>query len=312
MLISLLLLVLKQDGNLNIDYKFVILPVWILWKLSVFASTVIGIIILINHPTSQDEETARRLQAKITVYNLVLHILLVIFEWLVCSKLDSSSDILWLSVFTPLIAASIMTSYFCYWSVQRFIIIHNLERCVTLSLPLFILIPLKLDDIITVSWEIVFIPALLILFMCVVKLVFEFIFHYIAREDTSPNGRKGTRLTLLLFAFICFPLLVFQALLVNRLDDHSQMPFSVVTLPLIVSLIAAIIYTFISTESDNFGMRNFSILLSMMGIYGEVSINTCCCLAQDDDEIEDPQVNSSTEAARKTPVLPRYSFEIPD
>lgn len=47
------------------------------------------------------------------------HLLLLMFELLVCYKLDAIGNILWLFVFIPLFFESLLSILVCIWSLRR-------------------------------------------------------------------------------------------------------------------------------------------------------------------------------------------------
>jgi hypothetical protein len=294
------------------------LPLWLLWKSSVFASAIIESIILFKQPSSSTQQqqhprhNGAHVQVKITIHNLVLHLLLVTFECLLSYKLNSESPLLWINVYSPLLIASCSCITFCMWCCKNGVTLLNFELFTAMTFPMFFLIPLRLDNIITCPWEIVFLPVSIILLVALVKLLYSMIFCGIELQYTEMNrgdDKKSARILLLALTF--FPLFIFQAMLVDKIDDNSQMPFSLVTLPLMLSLLAAISLTFFSSGSDNLSVRNFRMLLNMMGINGDiVSINACCFHRASDTESVITQVSDNENA--KIPIVPHYSFETPD
>jgi len=97
LLLFSLLFGLKQDGSIDCPYFIVLLPLWI-WKLIAVIGGITGCVIHWGHPPGRNE-AAVELEYRGMVLSLGQHILLLMFEILVCFKLDAGSEILWLLVF---------------------------------------------------------------------------------------------------------------------------------------------------------------------------------------------------------------------
>lgn len=89
------------------------------------------------------------------------------FELLACDRLTSSTRPLWIIVFVPLIFGSVASVGACVWSVK-----HDrsfeLELFMAVNALQFVFLPLKLDDLVTWSWEVVFVPLWIVLCLSLV------------------------------------------------------------------------------------------------------------------------------------------------
>lgn len=78
------------------------------------------------------------------------------FELLACDRLTSNRP-LWVIVFVPMIFGSVASVGACVWSVK-----HDrsfeLELFMAVNALQFVFLPLKLDELVNWSWEIVFVP----------------------------------------------------------------------------------------------------------------------------------------------------------
>lgn len=116
--------------------------------------------------------------------SLALHLILLMFELLVCDKLESGRH-LWILVFIPLIFISIVSIAVCIWAVKHdrsFEVIQTapkkllfikikfqLELFCAVNVLQFIFLALKLDRFITWSWEVVFVPLWIVMCLSLVS-----------------------------------------------------------------------------------------------------------------------------------------------
>lgn len=106
---------------------------------------------------------------KSMLISLALHLILLMFELLVCDKLESSRH-LWTLVFIPLIFISIVSIAVCIWAVK-----HDrsfeLELFCAVNVLQFIFLALRLDGFISWSWEVVFVPLWIVMCLSLVSFV---------------------------------------------------------------------------------------------------------------------------------------------
>lgn len=106
------LFALRLDGFIEWSYWTVFIPIWF-WKSMVILGATIGSYIWWRHPHARLEGDAY-VHYKAMLITLALHLILLMFELLVCDKLESERH-LWMLVFIPLIfisAVSIVVSNF--------------------------------------------------------------------------------------------------------------------------------------------------------------------------------------------------------
>lgn len=92
------------------------------------------------------------------------------FELLACDRLSSSrltDRPYWVIVFVPLILGSVASVGACVWSVK-----HDrsfeLELFMAVNALQFVFLPLKLDNLVNWSWEVVFVPLWIVLCLSLV------------------------------------------------------------------------------------------------------------------------------------------------
>lgn len=103
---------------------------------------------------------------KAMLISLSLHLILLMFELLLCDRLTSGRH-LWVLVFIPLIFGSVASVGACIWSVK-----HDrsfeLELFLAVNALQFVFLPLKLDGFVSWSWEVVFVPLWIVLSLSLV------------------------------------------------------------------------------------------------------------------------------------------------
>lgn len=108
---------------------------------------------------------------KAMLISFSLHLILLMFELLACDRLTSGRP-LWVIVFVPLIFGSVASVGACVWSVK-----HDrsfeLELFMAVNALQFVFLPLKLDDLVTWSWEVVFVPLWIVLCLSLVGEYFN-------------------------------------------------------------------------------------------------------------------------------------------
>lgn len=129
---------------------------------------------------------------KAMLISFSLHLILLMFELLACDRLTSNRPLWVVSishrthsidskltlflnltnlqiVFVPLIFGSVASVGACVWSVK-----HDrsfeLELFMAVNALQFVFLPLKLDDLVTWSWEVVFVPLWIVLCLSLVGM----------------------------------------------------------------------------------------------------------------------------------------------
>ena len=108
------LLSLRYDGTIHTCYWIVFTPIW-LWKLVVFVGGTIGSFSRWRK-TTVDPEAA--IHFKSMLLSLGVHILLLLFEILVCDKLESGRH-MWVLVFLPLFCLSVTCIGLSIWALRN-------------------------------------------------------------------------------------------------------------------------------------------------------------------------------------------------
>lgn len=116
LLIFVVLFALRLDGHIIWSYWCVFAPIW-LWKLLVISGATIGSYVWWRYPHFRLEGEAY-IHYKSMLISLALHLILLMFELLVCDKLESGRH-LWILVFIPLIFISIVSIAVCIWAVKH-------------------------------------------------------------------------------------------------------------------------------------------------------------------------------------------------
>lgn len=147
----------------------------------------VGIFVYYKFPRTRSD-LDDSIQFKAMLISLSLHITLLMFEILICDHLTTRRH-LWITVFLPLIFGSIASIRACVWSVK-----HDrnfeLELFLAVNTLQFITLPLKLDNLVNWSWEIVFIPMWIVVCLCLVsklenKYFFKNLIHLFSKGSTS-------------------------------------------------------------------------------------------------------------------------------
>ncbi|KAK4877902.1 hypothetical protein RN001_010408 [Aquatica leii] len=319
LLIFIALFALRLDNHISWSFWYVFTPIWI-WKILVITGATVGSYVWWRFPHFRLEGEAY-IHYKSMLISLALHLILLMFELLVCDKLDSGRH-LWILVFIPLIFISIVSIAVCIWAVK-----HDrsfeLELFCAVNVLQFIFLALRLDGFISWSWEVVFVPLWIVMCLSLVGVLYTIIFAAILLRTPEVNmqQRKSSFLSALGYTFLVIPILIFQVLLANKLDGDIKISHIAVAGPLFISFITLIIMSF-NAKSGNrwwFGVRKdfCSFILSacpLLQEYGNISYTS----ERRSNGVEMQQQNEKTDmcnikkADLLKPVLPIISIEIPD
>ncbi|KAL0829137.1 hypothetical protein ABMA28_003989 [Loxostege sticticalis] len=272
--------------------------------------------------------------------SLAIHLILLMFELLVCDQLTTKRHI-WILVFIPLIFISIVSIAICIWSVKHDRS-YELELFCAVNILQFIFLALKLDDFINWSWEVVFVPLWIL--MCL-SLVGEWVLYSIIfagillrTPDINMQQRRTSFNSALAYTFTVVPILVFQVLLTNKLDDGLALSYTVVVSPLFVSYATLIIMSFSSKGGNKwwFGIRKdfCQFLLSVFPLlqeYANIAYNNNSARGstgmpeppvnqepyRDEDttkKVKDNKKSHKNQKKNETmkPVVPVTSIDMPD
>ncbi|XP_043210991.1 transmembrane protein 185B-like [Amphibalanus amphitrite] len=265
------LLALRLDGQLSWNYWAVFSPIW-LWNALVVLGAAVGIGVWLRYPHFRMEGDAY-VHFKAMLISLAVHLVLLMFELLVCDRLQSGRH-MWILVFVPLIFISILSIVVCVWAVK-----HDrsceLELVCAVNILQFIFLALRLDGFVLWSWEVVFVPLWIVLCLSVVGLLYAIIFAGILLRtpNASPEQRRTSAHTALGYSFLILPILGFLVLLANKLDDLSTLSYFATVSPLFVTFLTLMLMSFSSKPNNHwwFGMRcDFCTFL----------LDTCPCLRE--------------------------------
>ncbi|KAF3837417.1 hypothetical protein F7725_004881 [Dissostichus mawsoni] len=157
-----------------------------------------------------------------------LHVLLLMFEVLVCDRV-ARGNYFWLLVFMPLFFVSPVSVAACVWGFRHDRSLE-LEVLCSVNILQFIFIALRLDLIITWPWLVVCVPLwILMSFLCLVVLYYIIWSVLFLRSIDIIAEQRRTHITMAIsWMTIVVPLLTFEILLVHKLDDHNSLWCSVV------------------------------------------------------------------------------------
>lgn len=265
------LLALKQDDSLSWTYWAVFSPLW-LWKCLVVAGALVGIIVWFRYPEYRLEGDGY-LHFKALLICLSLHLLLLMFEVLVCDQLTLTASMtpltrprhMWTLVFVPLVFVSIVSVVVCVWALKNDRSCE-LELCCAVNVLQFVFVALKLDELVTWSWEVVLVPLWIVMCVSVVGLLYALIFAaLLLRSSTvSTQQRRGSAHAALGHGFLVLPMLAFLVLLSNKLDGLSDVSWIITVSPLFLTYFTLILLSFNSKPNNIwwFGLRrDFCTLL---------------------------------------------------
>lgn len=110
----------------------------------------------------------------------------------------------------------------------------------------FVFLPLKLDGFVSWSWEVVFVPLWIVLCLCLVAVLYSIIFCGILLRtpEVSPQQKKSAINSAIGNCATVLPILVFQVLLADKLDEDLDWPFIAVAGPLLLTLFVLILLSF--------------------------------------------------------------------
>lgn len=156
--------------------------------------------------------------------SLTLHLLLLLFELLVCDKLQSGRHI-WVLVFLPLLLLSATCVAACIWSLK-----HErrceMELFAAVNLLQLIFTALRLDSYITWRWEIVFIPLWFTFSLATVGVLYSFLLAavFMRSAGISTQQRQATAHAAFVYALLVLPGLISQVTPAQCPQSSKQRP----------------------------------------------------------------------------------------
>lgn len=150
-----------------------------------------------------------------------LQMLLLSFEACLCYKISFSPPHMnWYLVFMPLFLLSALSIIICGWGWKKERPL-DLELLFSVNLLQFVLIVLRLEHLVTWSWQIILIPLWILLGICSL-----FVVYYIAlttvmvcTNDMLPSLRTPRTAGSCLYSVANLSLILFLALLVTKIDN---------------------------------------------------------------------------------------------
>lgn len=186
-----------------------------------------------------------------------IHLLLLMFEVLVCDRIERGSHF-WLLVFMPLFFVSPVSVAACVWGFRHDRSLE-LEILCSVNILQFIFIALRLDKIIHWPWLVVCVPLwILMSFLCLVVLYYIVWSVLFLRSVDVIAEQRRTHITMALsWMTIVVPLLTFEILLVHKLDGYNAFSCIPIFVPLWLSLITLMATTFGQKGGNHwwFGIR---------------------------------------------------------
>lgn len=274
LLIFSVLFSLKLDSRIALSWWLIFLPLWI-WKSIAILGALVGTIIWLRNPDYRVSNSSY-VHFKSMLISLALQLLLLMFEILICDKLDTKRHT-WTIAFTPLLFISLLSISVCVWSVKNGRGIE-LEFFAAINILQITLIALKLDNFINWSWVIVFIPSWMLLFFAIVVILYAMIFAAIVLRspEMGSEQRRASVHSASSTSMIYLPLLIFIILLTSKLDSPPNVitpSYFITSVPLFITLLILIRLSFGSKSGSLwwFGMRSdFCTFL----------LNICPCLKE--------------------------------
>lgn len=270
LLIFSILFALKLDGYIEINYWLVFLPLFI-WKLLVIIGACTGIFVWCKTGETNRNVHTPDNDFRALIFYFLIHILIFVFEILICDKLENHLEFRWILCFVPMHICTFLSFISCLWSlrtqknflIQSFILLNGL---------LFLFFPLRLDQYLTWRYSAVFIPVWISLCIALIFVLSKFIFgiiHHCSRHLLVNQYETSTIQEAFIYAMMFIPLSIFSILLVERLDyDKSntteKQTYTIISIPLWITLIAWLTFSFGASDGNPwwFGLRrNFCEIL---------------------------------------------------
>ncbi|XP_046853288.1 transmembrane protein 185B-like [Xenia sp. Carnegie-2017] len=249
------LLSLRLDGSITWSYWAVFLPIW-LWKLITLIAGVSGIVVWLNNPQYRQDGDGD-VEFKAMILSFIIHILLMFSEILLCNNIHEAMY-RWTWAFTPIYIISPLSVIFCVWGLRNDRSVE-FEMFFAVNILQFIFLSLKLDNVVNWSWAVVFVPTWIVMsFLCLLVVYYIIWSLLFLRSDIVSSAQKQNHLTMVTISLaVVIPLLVFEILLVNRLDGSSEKSFAQIMIPLQIALFTLLATSFCNRGGNHwwFGIR---------------------------------------------------------
>ncbi|XP_031559342.1 transmembrane protein 185-like isoform X2 [Actinia tenebrosa] len=314
-----ILLALRLDGAIQWSYWAIFTPVWI-WKFAVFSGAVTGLYIWIKRPEYRGEGESY-VEFKAMIISLFLHLLLFIFEILVCINLRHKM-FEWRIMFMPLYVLSSISIIACVWGFRHDRSVE-LETVFSVNILQFIFLALKLDNVIRWQWAVVFAPMWIVLSLMCLLVLYYIIWAiiFVRSAVLLPEQKHGHIMVAVASVLLVIPLLTFQIILSNWLESEKKDMFVGVIAPLQISLLSLLTSSFYHKGGNHwwFGMRkNFcEFLLALcpcLQEYGNISCNfpESIFVHKQEGQSGDVRRKPVVLEHQTKPVVPIICIETPD
>lgn len=309
LLIFSMLFALRLDGSINWSYWTVFLPLWI-WKTIVVSGGMIGTIVWARNPDYRLSEQSY-ISFKSMLISLSLQLLLLMFELLVCDKLESGRH-LWTLAFIPLLFVSLLSVAITVWSLKNERA-FELELFCAVNVLQFLFIALRLDNLLNWSWVVVFVPFWVLITMALIGVLYALIFAAILLRtpDIAADTRRASFHSAVSYSLVVLPLMIFLVLLSNKLDygingggflwQQQQLEslwiiFSSLSIPFSPSSTS---FLFISSGSLSLFSHNILSCFKFLAVFFDPTIGVSNCVINKHD------------CSSLIPSPPSSSFNIP-
>ncbi|XP_062514046.1 transmembrane protein 185A-like [Corticium candelabrum] len=254
LLLFSIVLSLRLDGVVTCSYWAVFTPLW-LWKLMTFSGCAVGVVVWRRRPQNRPEA---KIDFHAMLISVSLQLLIFIFEILLCTRLESQS-LHWRSVFIPLFLFGVACIASCVWGCRRD---RNLELEVwgCINTLQFVFLALRLDGVTSWKWKIVLIPLwieLALAGLVVLYLIGWATLVVCGNEVLAPDGRQTSAVAALFVSVGFISAVTFMGLLIEKVDDINDLPFTGIFVPLHIAIISFLLLSFAQKGGNPwwFGMR---------------------------------------------------------
>lgn len=274
-----LLLSARLDNRITSSYWLIFIPLWI-WKSITILGAFVGIVVWLRNPEYRVGQ-ASYIHFKSMLISTALQLLLLMFEILVCDKLESKRHT-WSLTFIPLIFLSLVSISICVWSIKNGRSVE-LEFFAAVNILQVVLIALKLDNFISWTWVVVFVPSWILLSFAIFIILYAMIFVAIMLRspEAELDHRRASIHSASSSSLIFLPILMFLIALTCKLDSPPHMPvpsYTFTFIPLFFALAILIKRSFGSKTGSLwwFGMRSdfctfFLTICPCLREYGNIS-----------------------------------------
>lgn len=311
-----ILLELQLDNVIEWSYWIIFTPIWI-WKIIVFSGCISGTLIWINHPEYRRGERSDLYAMLICTF---FHSLIFIFELLLCSNLSSFTAVPYRAVFAPIFLISALSIVACIWGFKHDRSLE-LETFFSVNILQFICIAIKLDNVVSWKWVVVFVPIWIVLTLLCVVVIYYVIWTllFLRSPDVTQRQRRGHLVYAALSCFMIFPLLSFLISLARKLDQVNKDSHAAIFIPLQLSLGSLVVTSFYQKGGNPwwFGIRKdfCEYLLDIcpcLREYGNVSYKFKDAILHLRHDSELNVADKKRTSNEPIPASPSHCLEIPD